>query len=446
MAKELDIIWNEFTTYCVGKLAESDSAVKTYLDTCLPVSLEEGVLVLDVPTPFAREQIKSRFLPQMISILQETSFGSDIKIIVSQEAKSDEGAEDRAVAAAAPPRTFTSRNGLNPNYVFSSFVVGKSNRLPHAACLAVAESPGVAYNPLFIWGKVGLGKTHLMHAIGHHIENSKQNTKVLYVSAETFTNDIIKAIRNNTNSDFRSRYRELDVLMIDDVQFIAGKEQTQEEFFHTFNTLHNAKKQVIISSDRPPKDIQGVEDRLVSRFEWGLVTDIQPPDLETRIAILQKKAEMKQYVIPDDIIMFIAQNIPSNIRELEGTLNRVVACSEFNSEPINMENVSLWLKDLIKDNRSGPVNVGMIQQLVSETFAISIEDLLSQNRSADLALARQVAMYLARNKTNESLQQIAYAFNKKDHTTVIHATKKIEELLKCDLRVKSYVDNIVAKL
>ena len=234
--------------------------------------------------------------------------------------------------------------------------------------------------------------------------------------------------------------------MIDDVQFIAGKEQTQEEFFHTFNTLHNAKKQVIISSDRPPKDIQGVEDRLVSRFEWGLVTDIQPPDLETRIAILQKKAEMKQYVIPDDIIMFIAQNIPSNIRELEGTLNRVVACSEFNSEPINMENVSLWLKDLIKDNRNGPVNVGMIQQLVSETFAISIEDLLSQNRSADLALARQVAMYLARNRTNESLQQIAYAFNKKDHTTVIHATKKIEELLKSDLRVKSYVDNIVSKL
>ena len=285
-----------------------------------------------------------------------------------------------------------------------------------------------------------------MHAIGNHLESTRNNMKVLYVSAETFTNDLIKAIRNNTNIEFRSRYRELDVLMIDDVQFIAGKEQTQEEFFHTFNTLHGANKQIIISSDRPPKDIMGVEDRLVNRFECGLVTDVQPPDLETRIAILQKKAEMKQYVIPEDIVMFIAQNIPSNIRELEGTLNRVVACSEFNKEPINMENVSLWLKDLIRDNHTGPVSIGMIQQLVSEAFGISIEELTSKNRSAELALARQVAMYLARNKTNESLQQIAYAFNKKDHTTVIHANNKVVELLKTDLRVRTYVDNIVKKL
>ena len=446
MSKELDIVWNEFTAFCVERLSAADSAVKTYLDTCLPISLEDGVLMLDVPTPFAREQIKLRFLPQMKEILKETGFGSDVQIIVSQDIKPDVGAEDRAAAAAAPGRMMMSRNGLNPNYVFSSFVVGKSNRLPHAACLAVAESPGVAYNPLFIWGKVGLGKTHLMHAIGNHLESTRNNMKVLYVSAETFTNDLIKAIRNNTNIEFRSRYRELDVLMIDDVQFIAGKEQTQEEFFHTFNTLHGANKQIIISSDRPPKDIMGVEDRLVNRFECGLVTDVQPPDLETRIAILQKKAEMKQYVIPEDIVMFIAQNIPSNIRELVGTLNRVVACSEFNKEPINMENVSLWLKDLIRDNHTGPVSIGMIQQLVSEAFGISIEELTSKNRSAELALARQVAMYLARNKTNESLQQIAYAFNKKDHTTVIHANNKVVELLKTDLRVRTYVDNIVKKL
>jgi chromosomal replication initiator protein len=446
MANELDILWNEFKAHCVEIISGADNAVKTYLDTCLPVSLNNGLLILDVPTPFAKEQIKSRFLSKMNNILIETGFGSEIEIKVSQDTKGDDGAEDRAVAAAAPPRVSISRNGLNPNYVFSSFVVGKSNRLPHAACLAVAESPGVAYNPLFIWGKVGLGKTHLMHAIGHHIEDTQPNTKVLYVSAEKFTNDLITSIRNNTNNEFRSRYRELDVLMIDDIQFIAGKEQTQEEVFHTFNALHNAKKQVIISSDRPPRDIQGVEDRLVSRFEWGLVTDIQPPDLETRVAILQKKAEMKNYKIPEDIILFIAQNIPSNIRELEGALNRIVACSEFNADPITLENVSVWLKDLLHDERSGPVSIGLIQQLVAESFGFSIDDLLSQKRTADLALARQVAMYLARNRTGESLQQIGYAFNKKDHTTVIHACKKVETLIKNDLRVRSFVDNVVGKL
>jgi chromosomal replication initiator protein len=446
MLKELDIIWNEFKAQCVGVLSASDNAVKTYLDTCLPMSIDDGRLVLDVPTPFAKEQIKSRFLPQMKNILAETGFGTDIEITVSQDTKDDSGAEDRAVAAAVSSKLTTGKNGLNPNYVFSTFVVGKSNRLPHAACLAVAESPGVAYNPLFIWGKVGLGKTHLMHAIGHHIENNQSNTKVLYVSSEKFTNDFITAIRNNTNDQFRARYRELDVLMIDDIQFIGDKEGTQEEFFHTFNSLHNSKKQVIISSDRPPKDIQGVEDRLVSRFEWGLVTDIQPPDLETRVAILQKKAELKNYNVPADILLFIAQNVPSNIRELEGTLNRVVACSEFNEEPITMENVTLWLKDMIRDNQSGPVSIGLIQQLVSETFGFSIDELLSQNRSADLALARQIAMYLARNKTGESLQQISYSFNKKDHTTVIHACKKVEKLIKTDLRVRSFVDNIVSKL
>lgn len=446
MTAELSVIWNEFKNHCADTLGAADSAARTYLDTCSPVSIENGLLTLEVPTPFAKEQINSRFLADMKKGLAETGFGSDITITVSNELKADEHAVDRAAAVAAAPRVTTQKNGLNPNYVFSSFVVGKSNRLPHAASLAVAESPGEAYNPLFIWGKVGLGKTHLMHAIGHHIQNNRPNQKVLYVSSEKFTNDFISAIRGNKNDEFRSRYRELDVLMIDDIQFIGDKEGTQEEFFHTFNSLHDSKKQIVISSDRPPKEIQGVEDRLVSRFEWGLVTDIQPPDFETRVAILQKKAELKNYSLPEDTIMFIAQNIPSNIRELEGALNRVVACSDFNKEPINTENVSVWLKDMLRLNVNGAVNIGLIQQLVAETFGISIEDLLSQNRSADLALARQVAMYIARNKTNESLQQIGYAFNKKDHTTVIHACKKIEDLLKKDLRVRSFVDNIVNKL
>lgn len=442
----LSNIWSEFSRFCVDKIAPDDSAISTYLDTCLPVKLENGVLVIDVATPFALEQIKSRFLVQMRQLFKETGFGLDIMLVVSEDVKNDEDTSSKTAEAVKPKARITTKNGLNPNYVFSSFVVGKSNRLPHAACLAVADAPGVAYNPLFIWGTVGLGKTHLMHAIGHHVERNNPDAKVLYVTAETFTTELIEAIAKNANTSFRSRYRDLDVLMIDDIQFLAGKEGTQEEFFHTFNALYNANKQIIISSDRPPKDIQGVEDRLVSRFGCGLVTDVQLPDLETRIAILQKKAEMKNFNIPEDIILFIAENIPSNIRELEGTLNRIVACSEFSNEPINMENVSLWLKDMIRNDRKGPVNISLIQQLVAETFALSVDDLLSQKRSAEIALARQVAMYLARNKTTESLQKIGFAFNKKDHTTVIHACNKIEELLKKDVRVRSFVDNIVSKL
>ena len=347
---DLDIIWKEYYKYCMEKLGTEDKTAEIYLQTCMPLSLDDGVLTLDVATQFAMDQIKSRYLARMRELLIETSFGTDVRLRVSSDQPEDTRVQEPQ-PKAQPPKPTSGRNGLNPNYVFSTFVVGKSNRLPHAASLAVAESPGNTYNPFFIWGKVGLGKTHLMHAIGHHIEATNNNTKILYVSAEKFTNDLITAIRNNTNQEFRARYRELDVLMIDDVQFIAGKEQTQEEFFWTFNTLHDAKKQIIISADRPPKDIEGIADRLVSRFEWGLVTDIQPPDLETRVAILQKKAEMKKYMnIPEDVIMFIAQNIPSNIRELEGSLNRIVACSDLNHEPINIENASVWLKDLIKEH------------------------------------------------------------------------------------------------
>ena len=443
---DLDIIWKEYYKYCMEKLGTEDKTAEIYLQTCMPLSLDDGVLTLDVATQFAMDQINSRYLARMRELLIETSFGTDVRLRVSSDQPEDTRVQEPQ-PKAQPPKPASGRNGLNPNYVFSTFVVGKSNRLPHAASLAVAESPGNTYNPFFIWGKVGLGKTHLMHAIGHHIEATNNNTKILYVSAEKFTNDLITAIRNNTNQEFRARYRELDVLMIDDVQFIAGKKQTQEEFFWTFNTLHDAKKQIIISADRPPKDIEGIADRLVSRFEWGLVTDIQPPDLETRVAILQKKAEMKKYMnIPEDVIMFIAQNIPSNIRELEGSLNRIVACSDLNHEPINIENASVWLKDLIKEHPVGTVSIGLIQQMTAEAFGFSVEELLSKKRTADLALARQAAMYVARNKTNEALIQIAYAFNKKDHTVVIHACRKIAELIKTDLRIRSFVDNIVNKL
>ena len=457
MATELEIIWNEFKKHCAETASKKDEedGMLVYMDTCRPSSLEHGLLSLDVPTVFSKKKIDSMFLPQMKKAFAETGFGTDLSVKVASEARPAPQQEVRTAQGtpqAQPlpqqpaPRITTQRNGLNPNYVFSSFVVGKSNILAHEICMAVAVSPGEKYNPLFIWGKVGLGKTHLMHAIGHYVEEHQPSKKVLYVSSEKFTNDFIGSIRTSRQAEFRSRYRDLDVLMIDDIQFLYNKEGTQEEFFHTFNDLKNANKQIVISSDRPPKEIKDVEERLVSRFTSGIVADIQLPDLETRVAILQKKAEIKNYNIPPEIILFIAQNVPSNIRELEGALNRVVACSEFSGEQISLDNVTVWLKDVIHDSHTGNVSIGLIQQLVSEAYGFSIDDLLSQNRTADLATARQIAMYLSREKTEESLQQIGRAFNKKDHTTVIHACRKIEELLKTDMRMKNFVDNIVSKL
>lgn len=407
----------------------------------MPLSLEDGVLKVDVPNPFARENIEKRFLKPLEDFLRQNKYAQSVELVMEENQQEQERAQ-KVVQA----QTSRVRNGLNPNYVFDTFVIGKSNRLAHAASLAVSESPGVAYNPLFIWGGVGLGKTHLMHAIASHIEKNLQNARTLYVSSEKFTNDMIASIKNNKTADFRAQYRSLDVLLVDDIQFIGDKEGTQEEFFHTFNSLHEAKKQVVISSDRPPKDIKGVEERLVSRFEWGLVTDIQSPDLETRVAILQKKAELKKYIIPEEIILFLAQNIPSNIRELEGALNRVVAYSEINGEPMSTENIGVWLKDILRHRSAGQLSIDYIQQLTAESFGITVEDLISTKRTSDLALARQIAMFVARTKLNDSLQQIGYAFNKKDHTTVLHACNKIEKMMKTNLRVKTVVDNILNRL
>ena len=439
MEQDLKTLWQDVLTQ--GKELLPSGATDIWLKTCLPLSLEGGVLALDVPNVFIKEQIQSRFLAPLLEVLSSRGIARSVELRVASEIRPNEQKRAEAAAQPAPPR-----NGLNPNYVFDTFVVGKSNRLAHAASLASAESPGVAYNPLFIWGGVGLGKTHLMHAIGHYVGENLAGAKVVYVSSEKFTNELISSIQNNRTQDFKAKYRSVDVLLIDDIQFLADKESTQVEFFHTFNSLHDAKKQVVISSDRPPKDIQRVEERLVSRFEWGLVTDIQPPDLETRVAILQKKAELRGYVVPEDVIFFLAQNIPSNIRELEGALNRVVACSELNGEPISTERAAEWLKDIIRNVLRGPVSIDLIQHLVAESFGIPVEELSSSKRTSDLALARQIAMYLSREYTEASLQQIGYGFNKKDHTTVLHACRKIDELLKNDLRVKSIVDNVRKKL
>ncbi len=441
LSKDVQVLWQDIIQ--ATREESPGGAWEIWMRTCEPLEVVDGTLVLDVPNVFVKEQIQSRFLEPLCDAARRQGMVKGVELRVGSEVRP---AEQQRAEKAATPVPVTPKNGLNPNYIFDSFVIGKSNRLAHAASLAVAESPGVAYNPLFVWGGVGLGKTHLMHAIGHYLLNKQPNAKVCYVSSEKFTNELISSIKDNRTQEFKNRYRSVDVLLIDDIQFLANKESTQEEFFHTFNSLHDAKRQIVISSDRPPKEIQRVEERLVSRFEWGLVTDIQIPDLETRIAILQKKAILRGWTIPEEVIGFLATNIPRNIRELEGSLNRIVACAELNNEPMTVENATVWLKDIIRHVSKGPVTIDVIQQYVAEGFGMSVEDLTSSKRTAEVSLARQVAMYISRTHTESSLQQIGYAFKKKDHTTVIHACKKIGEMLKSDPKIRVFVDNITEKL
>ena len=318
---------------------------------------------------------------------------------------------------------------LNPKYLFERFVIGSSNRFAHAAAVAVAEAPAKAYNPLFIYGESGLGKTHLLHAIGHYARMLYSHVRVRYVNSEEFTNDFINSIRDDKAANFQRRYRDVDVLLIDDIQFLSGKMQTQEEFFHTFNTLHNANKQVVITSDVPPKSLNGFEDRMRSRFEWGLITDIQPPDLETRIAILRKKAIQEKLSVPDDVMEFIASRISTNIRELEGALIRVTAFASLNRQPVDMALAETVLKDLIPGDGGSQITAALIMATTADYFALALEDLKGPSRSRVLVTARQIAMYLCRELTELSLIQIGEHFNGRDHTTVIHANKKIGQLM-----------------
>ena len=338
---------------------------------------------------------------------------------------------------------------LNPKYTFDTFVVGSNNKFAQAAALAVAESPGDTYNPLFIYGGAGLGKTHLMHSIAHFILEHDENSRVLYVTSEEFTNELIETIRNGNNtamSKFREKYRNIDVLLVDDIQFIIGKESTQEEFFHTFNSLHSAKKQIIISSDKPPKDMEILEERFRSRFEWGLIADITLPDYETRMAILHKNEEMNGYNISEDVIKYIATNVKSNIRELEGALTKIVASSKLNNKEINLELAEEALKDLISPNAAREVTPQLIINVVSEHFGITPLDLIGQKRSKELVFPRQIVMYLCGDMTNESLQNIGKALGGRDHTTIIHGTKKIASELKTDENLKNTIDILKKKI
>jgi chromosomal replication initiator protein len=416
-------IWSS----CLESLDDTGSTHKAWLAQTRPMAIAGDALVLAVPDEFVKEWIEQRYAPTVEAALARVA-GRPLSVRVTVREADDPGEEDR-IRPPAPPRPVSDPQ-LTPKYTFERFVIGSSNRFAHAAAVAVAEAPAKSYNPLFIYGGAGLGKTHLLHAIGHYAGNLYPQARIRYVSSEQFTNEFINAIRDDRAGSFQRRYRDNDILLIDDIQFLEGKERTQEEFFHTFNALHNADKQIVISSDRPPKQIATLEDRLRSRFEWGLITDIQPPDLETRIAILRKKSSADGLNVPDDVLSFIASKVQSNIRELEGALIRVTAFASLNGSPIELALAEIVLKDLFPDQGSREVSVPLIMAETASYFGLTIEDLTGSNRSRLLVTARQMAMYLTRELTDLSLPKIGQAFGGRDHTTVMHATQKIRGLMR----------------
>jgi chromosomal replication initiator protein len=409
----------------------------TWVRDTKPVSYQDGTLTIGVRNAYARDWLESRLASTvsrlLIGIMNASVavnfvvHGNDVEVVVDEAPHSAGMAEPLDRGYAGPARHEVAydqpvrSSNLNPRYLFETFVVGSGNRLAHAACLAVAEKPARAYNPLFLYGGVGLGKTHLLHAIGNACQARGLN--VLYVSSEEFTNDMINAIRTHTNQAFREKYRSADVLLVDDIQFIAGKESTQEEFFHTFNTLHGQDKQIIVSSDRPPKSLVTLDERLRSRFEWGLTADIQPPDLETRLAILRSKAERTGRQVPDDILESIARRVQSNIRELEGALNRILAFADLSGAPLTPQLVEVALADLLPQRSD--VQPEKIIELVAKEWQTTVEALLGRDRSQRVAQPRQVAMYLLRKETDASLPQIGEVLGGRDHTTVMYAIEKI---------------------
>ncbi len=435
-----------------------------------PMALQHDVFIISVPSLFAKEWLEGRYRRLITETLQDIlKRGVDVQFVVAdtlsqtedpsspsgQPAPGGSPSRDNPQSGATytgPPRDFMTSRGTmggtlvtSSRYTFDSFVIGSGNRFAHAAALAVAEAPAKAYNPLFIYGGVGLGKTHLLQAIGHHVLTHKPIARVMYVSSERFTNDLINSIRDDKTVEFRNKYRTADVLLIDDIQFLAGKERTQEEFFHTFNALHESSRQLIISSDRPPRDIPTLEDRLRSRFEWGLIADIQPPDYETRIAILRKKAELDAIDLPDEVVQYIAQRISSNIRELEGALSRLRAHAQMSRAPLSVELAAEVLREILPQTRVRPITIPAIQRAVADFFGIRVEEMKAKRRTKGVAFPRQVAMYLSRELTDASLPRIGEEFGGRDHTTVMHACDRVKAAVTQDTHlaagIKSLVDN-----
>ena len=438
----------------------------------MPLSATDTTFEIGVPKKFVKEWIEDNYSSRIQQVLQEITGESlqlkitnlDIKDedevtspVVQQvrpaaQAPAPEPAPVIEVQTAAEAESANAQAAdeapalLNPKYTFESFVIGNSNRFAHAASLAVAEVPAKVYNPLFLYGGVGLGKTHLMHAIGNRIQQNHPYLKVLYISSEKFTNELINSILHGNPEAFRQKYRNIDCLLVDDIQFLSKKEHTQEEFFHTFNTLHDANKQIIISSDRPPKEIPTLEDRLRSRFEWGLITDIQAPDLETRIAILRKKALQENIAIPNEIMVYIASRIDNNIRELEGALIRVIAFASLKKEPLSLDMATEALKGLLADNVGRPVTIEKIKEIVASYFRLKLEDLIAKKRTRNVAYPRQIAMYLAREMTDSSLPRIGEVFGGRDHTTVIHAYEKISKERADDAKLDQTIKELTKRV
>lgn len=420
------------------------AAFDTWVRNAEFLSYEDGSFIIGVPNAYARDWLQSRLASTVTRLLTGMMNRTvEVRFVIWQNGNKPAERQDLPVDYDDDILAETTHNSsLNPRYTFENFVVGPSNRLAHAASLAVAEKPAQAYNPLFLYGGVGLGKTHLLHAIGNMCH--RRGLQVLYVSSEEFTNDLINAIRSHTTQAFREKYRSIDVLLVDDIQFIAGKESTQEEFFHTFNTLHGQDKQIIISSDRPPKALVTLEERLCSRFEWGLTADIQPPDFETRLAILRSKAERLGCGLSDELTALIARRVQSNIRELEGALTRVAAFADLSGLPITPQLVDTALADLLP--RRSEVRPDEIVRRVAETFGVSVESMLGRDRSRLVALPRQVAMYLLREEANISLPQIGETLGGRDHTTVMYGCDKVAEMLEKDDRLRRQVIEIKERL
>ena len=441
--RPVEEVWREV----LDRISEHINApsLRVWFEGTRPISLYEDGLEISVPNSFAREYIESRFKPMLEEALGSILGGENVSLIVSIEGtytRAQERADGRKLNGADFVSNVRTPRPFKAKYTFDTFVIGAGNRFAHAAALAVAETPGVVYNPLFIYGGVGLGKTHLLHAVGQYVEDEDPSTKVKYVTCENFTNDFINSVRDNAPLDFQRRYRENDILLIDDIQFLKGKIETQEAFFHTFNALYEENKQIVITSDRHPKYIPTLEDRLVSRFEWGLVTDIQPPDLETRIAILRKKALMDRLEVDDEVLTFIASKVSTNIRELEGALVRVLAYASLYGRTVSVALAEEVLKDILLDAQYREIPVELIQHEVCRYFGIQKADLVGASRSKGFAYPRQIAMYLCRELTDESLPKIGRAFGGRDHSTVMHANAKISNLINSDRDVFNQIHEI----
>ncbi len=452
MAKTLDEAWTETLSRTSGRLSSSPSF--NWLKDTRVSQIKANTLTVTVPSEFAKNWIESHYREDLGRAWKEV-WGEpcDLRFTVISHEKMVPSAlfpgdgQIREVKRRKNTHDLTQcLKGLNPRYVFENFIVGASNRFAHAAALAVSESPSKIYNPLFIYGGVGLGKTHLMQGIAHYVLAHHPNLKVVYVSSETFTNELILAIQEGNTLEFRNRYRGVDVLLIDDIQFVAGKDATQEEFFHTFDALHQASKQIVISSDRPPKEISTLEERLRTRFEWGLICDIQAPDIETRMAILRKKAEIEGKDVPIEVCQYIAERIPSNIRELEGALIRVLAFCGLQKKPVTLEVTREVLRDLLPDRKPAPVTIDSIKKIVAQYYNLDASEMSAKRRTRNVAFPRQVAMYLSRTLTDASLPRIGEQFGGRDHTTVLHACDKLDEERKSNASLEDTLQKLIKKI